>query len=194
MGTTFFIADLHLNHGRKTMTEEHRGVMKFCPKTRPYQTVSEMNEDLIEKINSVVGPDDKLYIVGDFAFGHTQAELNSWFYAFRTRNLYLGLGNHDPETVRAMPWKDVQMGYLLNFGSKNKPRKVHVSHFPYAEGQWEDAHKGSYHVYGHVHGKKVYNVPVRAIDVGVDSIGPVPISFEEIHERFQKIPVVVNHH
>ena len=193
--TDFYHSDWHFNHGNELASEPKSGIMKFCPETRPYSTRKEMNEHLIESINSVVKANDTLRFLGDFAFKSNDAELAYFFNSINCRNKILYIGNHDHEPVRRLPWKKVTYGDRFNMdvgvGAK---QKVHINHHPFVKGRWDAAHHGTYHLFGHVHGEPVYDEPVRAMDVGVDAIGPVPISWEEIHQKLSIIPVVVTHH
>ena len=79
---TFFTSDHHFNH---------KNIISFC--SRPWQTVSEMNEILIKNWNETVSPDDIVYYLGDFAVGSRDeipkllARLNGKIILIR--------GNHD---------------------------------------------------------------------------------------------------
>ena len=57
----FFIADTHFNHAN---------IIKFC--NRPFNDVLEMNEVMIDNWNKTVKWNDKVYHVGDFAFGEAK--------------------------------------------------------------------------------------------------------------------------
>ena len=54
----FLTSDLHLGHAN---------IIKYC--NRPYRDVNEMNEDLINKWNQVIGDTDRVFFLGDFALG-----------------------------------------------------------------------------------------------------------------------------
>lgn len=54
----FFTADLHLYH---------TNIIKHC--NRPFETIEEMNNVLVDNWNKVVGPKDTIYILGDFVWG-----------------------------------------------------------------------------------------------------------------------------
>ena len=56
--TTWFTADTHFGH---------ENIIKHCD--RPFQSANHMDAVLIENLWAKVGPQDKLWIVGDFAFG-----------------------------------------------------------------------------------------------------------------------------
>jgi calcineurin-like phosphoesterase family protein len=158
--------------------------MSFCPTTRPYKTTEEMNKHLIESWNSVVTKEDVVYHLGDFAFTKNPRELNEFFYALNGEK-HLVVGNHDGSAILNLPWKSVSDYKLLMHNNQ----KVVLFHYPIMAGQWDAAHHGSILVHSHVHGAPQYKEPVRAIDVGVDAIGPVPISIDQVVERMNKIPV-----
>ena len=53
----WFTSDTHFGH---------KNILKFCK--RPWDTVEEMVEGLIQNWNRVVGKDDLIFHLGDFAF------------------------------------------------------------------------------------------------------------------------------
>ena len=58
MGKNLYISDLHFGH---------KNILRFD--NRPYNSVEEMEEQLILNWNSVVSKDDTIYILGDFCWG-----------------------------------------------------------------------------------------------------------------------------
>jgi calcineurin-like phosphoesterase family protein len=58
MMETFFTSDTHFNHAN---------IIKYC--SRPFSSVSEMNQEMISRWNAMVGPEDTVYHLGDFAMG-----------------------------------------------------------------------------------------------------------------------------
>jgi calcineurin-like phosphoesterase family protein len=87
--TEFAISDLHLSH---------RNMLKFARKDngealRPFLTLEEADETLIENWNKDVGPNDTVYCLGDFTFG---GKANIAKHARRLNGkIKLALGNHD---------------------------------------------------------------------------------------------------
>lgn len=51
----FYISDLHFGH---------KNAIKFD--NRPFSSVEEMNEILVQRWNKVVHPEDTVYVLGDF--------------------------------------------------------------------------------------------------------------------------------
>ena len=56
MMETFFTCDTHFSHAN---------IVKYC--SRPFSSVSEMNQEMIARWNAVVGAEDTVYHLGDFA-------------------------------------------------------------------------------------------------------------------------------
>jgi calcineurin-like phosphoesterase family protein len=72
--------------------------------------------------------------------------------------------------------------------------KKHVVLFHYPIAEWDRAHHGGYHLYGHVHGN--LQLEGRAMDVGIDTrpTGDMkPWSWEEIDEILSKKEIIKHH-
>lgn len=80
---TWFTSDLHLGHQR---------IIELC--NRPYSSVEEMDEALIENINAVVSSRDRLVILGDICMGKLEFSLPKLGW-IRAAELVLLPGNHD---------------------------------------------------------------------------------------------------
>lgn len=116
MGKIFFTSDLHFSH---------KNVIKYCQ--RPFEGIAEMERILIENWNSVVGPQDTVYVLGDVFFcGKQRAE-----DIIKKLNGYkiLVKGNHD--------WPTEKMK-TVGFNEAHKQLKVellghHIKlcHFPF---------------------------------------------------------------
>ena len=61
----FFTSDTHFNH---------TNIIRFC--NRPFKDVIHMNETIIANWNSVVGPDDIIFHLGDFCLGGSAEWIN----------------------------------------------------------------------------------------------------------------------
>ena len=77
----FFTSDTHWGHVN---------IIRFC--SRPFISVEEMNDVLIQNWNNVVPKDGIIFHLGDFAFGGSQL----WNDVLSKLNghIYLILGNH----------------------------------------------------------------------------------------------------
>jgi calcineurin-like phosphoesterase family protein len=94
----FFTSDTHFGH-----TNICRGVSKWDltrpGKTRDFKTLEEMNQAIVDGINSVVGQDDYLVHLGDWSFGGID---NIWNLRKQIlcKNIILVFGNHDHHIAR----------------------------------------------------------------------------------------------
>lgn len=79
----FFCSDTHFGH---------RNVIKYC--NRPWETVAEMDEAIIEQWNSQVKPGDTVYHLGDVGIGKGMS-LKKDIIQRLNGNKNLVLGNHD---------------------------------------------------------------------------------------------------
>ena len=136
MGKNFYIADMHMSHGN---------VIKFD--NRPYNTVEEMNTALINNWNSVVSPEDTVYILGDFCWGKEDA----WIEILKLLkgNKCLIRGNHDIKSMskqlRSL-FQDVKDYKEIT----DNGRHVIMCHYPMPFYK-ADYNPDCYMLYGHVH-------------------------------------------
>ena len=161
-------SDLHFGHAN---------IMKFCPETRKFADVEDMNQSMIREWNAKVSPEDKVYILGDFAFLPTNkavAILNQL-----NGEKILIEGNHDRKLLKdpvfRRCFKEIHV-YLDTVRYNKQP--VIMFHYPIAE--WDRMHHGAIHLFGHVHGGVSGLEAYRARDVGMDATGNVVTLLEDI--------------
>lgn len=171
MVLNYYISDLHFGHAN---------IIRLC--NRPYNTVQEMDEDLINKWNSVITDDDDVYILGDLIFRADDPE--KYLKALKGR-LHIIRGNHDkflnnPGYRRYFESID-QYKELVDNG-----KRVVLFHFPIAE--WNGYYGGAIHLYGHIHNSR--NKTSQTMDniencynVGADVLDFVPRTLAELIER-----------
>jgi calcineurin-like phosphoesterase family protein len=136
-----------------------------------------MNKELIRRHNSVVQPGDRVYHLGDFAWGNQHRQ----FVKALNGQHYLIRGNHEGKVSddAGFIWvKDV-------FQLKIEGTLIWLSH--YAHRVWPQSHYGAYALHGHSHGK----LPGlgRSLDVGVDCWDYYPVSLDEVKSQLEQIPV-----
>lgn len=150
-----------------------------------------MNDTLISNINRVVGEDDTLYHLGDFAFAHKDVyyrKCREYRDRIKCRNIVLIWGNHDHRTIRDL----FNETYDLYETQVNNQRIV-LCH--YAMATWNKSHRGNWHLYGHSHADaepwlNQHCPGRRSVDVGVDNAYKLlgefrPFSFDELVAFFQ---------
>lgn len=171
-----FASDLHLRH---------KHILNFCRKTRRGFDSDEMTELLIATWNQSVKPDDLVYITGDMSFGsqeQTVADMN------RMNGVWiLTLGNHDKEGVmhKSRRFKEINRYMEIRINQQ----KVVLFHYPIVE--WNGMQKGSYHLFGHVHGN--YKGLGRSMDIGIDARPDnlmIPWTWREIDSKLKNVPVL----
>ena len=169
--TIYFTADTHFAHAAILKHQPAR--LQWC------QDIDSMDNAIINKINEVVGRNDELWHLGDFAWkasrcGHYRARLN-------VRKLHVLQGNHDSSSLR---------NFCSTFDTilcrKFDGQFIHLCHYPMAS--WAHLHYGGWHLYGHTHGTMEETLNTlwpgrKSLDVGWDVHGR-PISFEEIRGKF----------
>ncbi len=135
--------------------------------TRDFNTIEQMNEVIVNNINSVVGQDDVLIHLGDWSFGGFEN-----IKVFRDRivckEIHLILGNHDEHIEKNRDNIQELFSSVNHYTRLTYKFKTFVlCHFPIAS--WDGLNKGHIHLHGHVHlptnlrfgkGKKM--------DVGID--------------------------
>lgn len=133
----YYVADLHLGHFNAMNRFDHR----------PFKTLDEMDEQIIKNINKVVSPQDELYLVGDISW-YSPDKTAELIRKINCKNRFLITGNHDRWAKDSTCKKLFQGIYDLK-RVDDKGRIVILCHFPIAV--WDQSHRGSYHLYGHVH-------------------------------------------
>ena len=123
MPKTFFTSDTHFNHAN---------VIKYC--ARPFASLEAMNREMITRWNAVVGPEDTVYHLGDFAMGKS-SEWPGFLRQLNGARKILIRGNHDgsrrqmleggfTEVHEKLEWD----GWLLQHHPINTPRKLLCGH------------------------------------------------------------------
>ncbi len=168
----YFTADTHFYHAN---------IIKYC--NRPFQNVEEMNEKLIENWNKIISPKDVVYVIGDFVFGHAEKQATRIIELVRSLkgNILLIKGSHDkldhfdPSTLGkdASRFKIFQ-DRIVTISYENQ--EIVLCH--YAMRVWPKSHFGTWHLFGHSHGK--LEGLGKSFDVGVDCWNFKPLSFPEI--------------
>jgi len=177
---TFLIADTHFGHNNIVNFLREDG-----SKLRPWDSIKEHDEALIENWNSVVKPCDKVYHLGDVGFKSATHLINLVSSLNGTKILIKG--NHDNLKLSqyAKVFKDVRASHQLD--------GIVLSHIPLHQStlyRW----KGQIH--GHTHDGVILRyiewedieVPdEKYFNVSCERINYTPIDFEEVTAHFKKL-------
>lgn len=145
LGRLYFSSDWHLGHER---------IIPLCG--RPFGSVEEMNETIIENVNATVSARDTLVLLGDTAMGKLDETLQL-LRQVRAKRIWILPGNHDrfslgyrhsgsTETQRIkrglwrVQYESQRHGLRVEpdqvpsaWTAKVRGRPVALSHYPYAE-------------------------------------------------------------
>jgi len=147
-----FVADLH--HG-------HPKIVDIC--NRP-TTREEHDEWLLKEVfNKYVQRKDEVYILGDVSLTKRR-DAEKWV-ARLNGNKHLILGNHDKSVSHLGNWSEITQ--IKDFTFSRFGINIHIvcCHYPLAS--WNRKIHGSWHLYGHVHGR--FEASGLSYDVGIDN-------------------------
>lgn len=176
----YFIADMHIGHS---------SIIKLC--NRPFSSIEEMNEKLIENWNKKVHKNDTVYILGDMFYCKKNESIDYGIVLDRLKgNKVLIVGNHDESWLtNELKNKFTIVSPLLNTYLNQKP--VTLCHYPLLE--WKGSHKiGSkklgFQIFGHIHNKVKPEYEFlfsrdNCLNAGVDINNFEPVTFEELIEN-----------
>ena len=156
---TFFTSDTHFGDHRTLNIHK-----------RPFGSVAEMDSALVAGWNSIVGDEDEVWHLGDFA--RKLADVPTLLGALNGRK-HLLRGNNDPLGIEQVPgWASVRDYHEMELGG----RRLVLCHYPFRS--WNGQHRGVIDLHGHSHGK-LKPLP-RQHDVGVDARGFRPVMLDQI--------------
>lgn len=162
--STFITADSHFGHVN---------IIKLC--NRPFSSVDEMNQVLVERWNDVVGDGDTVYHIGDFFW--TEKAAKSVLPQLKGQ-IKLILGNHDRNWRRV--YERVKFSNLEVLKDQilelKTPIRAVLCHYPLLS--WNGAYYKVPHFHGHVH----VSLPSEGLrhNVSVEQTNYYPVNIEEI--------------
>lgn len=162
---TFFIADTHFFHAN---------IIEY--ENRPFKSVEEMNAFMIKSWNKVITNNDRVFLLGDFAFGNKQKQKD----IAQKLNGYkiLITGNHDQYSI----------GHYEDIGF------AEVYRYPILlEEFWMLSHQPLYinknmpyaNIFGHVHSNPIYSdysEQSMCVSVEREHINYTPIRFDKVKQ------------
>lgn len=160
--TVYFTSDTHFG--------DHRTLNIY---KRPFASVAEMDAHMIAEWNRVVGSEDEVWHLGDFA--RKLGDVPPLLERLNGRK-HLLLGNNDPPPIAELPgWESVCDYREMELDE----RKLVLCH--YAFRSWNGQHRGAINLHGHSHGRM--KPLLRQFDVGVDPRGFRPVTLDQLLAR-----------
>lgn len=156
---TFLIADLHLGHAN---------IIRYC--RRPFPDVATMDRVLIRNWNFRVRHSDRVFFLGDLAYGRGARPAEEYLADLTGRVRFIR-GNHDPE-IPGMTGSEVIESNGLRWFLVHDPSGA-PQNFP------------GWVIHGHHHNNQTREYPFldmekRRVNVSSELIGYVPLSLDEL--------------
>lgn len=171
----FFTADHHFGH---------ENIIKFSE--RPFESLDQMNEELIKRWNEKVEPGDTVYHLGDMSLG--KPDFTKEILDRLHGNIHLIKGNHEGAALtypkRFASIRDYHELRIDESDQSNGKQKIILFH--YAMRTWNGSHRGVWQLYGHSHGTLPDDEMALSFDVGVDCHNFYPVSYEEVKEIMKR--------
>ena len=159
--TTYFTSDTHFGDPRVLRIDR-----------RPFPDLATHDAALVENWNAVVGPDDTVWHLGDFALGPPPERVQALLSGLNGRK-HLIVGNNDgPSTLAAQGWLSTAHYAEIDVDGQ------HLVLCHYAFRTWNRMGRGVVNLHGHSHGK--LKPATRQYDVGVDAWEFRPVTLETI--------------
>jgi calcineurin-like phosphoesterase family protein len=167
-----------INSGRKVWIWSdhhfyHKNVIKYS--NRPYKDVEDMNQQLIDTYNEIVGEDDICIFAGDVTFKSTTLFREEILPKLNKGYKILVIGNHDfdKKKVRNLGFDENLL--VLEFDYKGQ--KIVVSHIPFCADGIDFIN-----VHGHIH---QYEPEFEhQINISVEATNYKPVCLKELLDKF----------
>lgn len=175
----WFTSDLHF---------WHKNVCKYC--NRPFESIEEMNQSIVDNWNSVIKEYDDVFVLGDLGFCGIE-KLESLISQLNGR-IHLIQGNHDSDKIvrgliaRGLIEDVHSLQHIVVTGDEECPEQdLTLCHFPMID--WYNKERGAWMIHGHQHqAPETPSCSVAHWDVGVDKNGWFPINFEQLKINITK--------
>ena len=148
----YYISDLHLNH---------ENAINFD--NRPFNSLAEMHQTIENRWNETVTNEDYVYILGDIIWIKNE-DVISLLARLRGHKILIQ-GNHDHRALQDLrvrnQFEEIKLYDEIRDVVNGKQVDVILSHYPIF--MWNKQHKGSYHLYGHVHNSREHQYYVDTL-------------------------------
>ena len=168
----YFTSDLHFCHDKD-----------FVWQARGFESIDEMNAEIVRRWNEVVYPDDDVYVLGDLMLGNNEEGIKL-IKALKGK-LHIVRGNHDTDVrmqLYSQCWNVVEIteGQYLKVNGQN----FYLCHYPTMTSNLEKTANLKGHIinlFGHTHQKTNFYQGIPFMyHVGLDSHNCKPVSLEEV--------------
>lgn len=177
MTDIWLTSDLHLCHDKDFL---------YAP--RGFDNIQDMNETIVQNWNSVVKPEDEVYLLGDVMLD----DIDKGLEILKSLNgkIHIICGNHDTPAKR-QKYAECDNVVEVSLAAELKYKKYHffLTHYPCFTGniQKESFKKTTCNLYGHTHQTTNFydDIPFM-YHVGLDSHNLIPVNIKDIIEEMKE--------
>lgn len=172
----YLTSDTHFNHDRE-----------FIWGPRGFKNISIANYTLIRNWNSTVGPNDDVYMLGDFFLGKDIDFVKETLNKLNGR-IHLIIGNHDtPAKLKIYTESDKVVEIVYATQIEYKGRTFYLSHYPTLTADLNsNPDRCVFGLFGHTHSKnKFFEDRPYMYNVAVDAHDNKPVSIEQVYNDIQ---------
>ena len=172
----WFISDTHFNHDRE-----------FIWGPRGFKNINESNKTIIDNWNKTIGPNDDVYMLGDFFLGKDIDFVKETLKILHGK-IHLIIGNHDtPAKIRLYEAAKNIVEITWATQIEYKDRLFYLSHYPTLTADLNsNPNRCVFGVFGHTHSKaKFYEDRPYMYNVACDAHNNTPVSIDEVYNDIQ---------
>lgn len=175
MSRIFMTSDLHFGHDRG-----------FLYEPRGFENIEDHDETVIQNWNSIVEPEDEVYILGDLMLNNNEHGIEC--IKRLNGHLHIIYGNHDTDARKTLY---ESLGFEIHRWAeviKYRKYNFYLSHFPTMTGnlEAESLHQCLINLYGHTHQQfNFYQDIPFMYHVGLDSHNNYPVLLDDIIEEIK---------
>lgn len=140
---TYFISDIHFGHSNSLAFDN-----------KPFATIEEYDNCVIENWNKVIKPEDEVWILGDLSWHGIEKTIEILNELNGIKNLCVG--NHDSRFIKDNKFKSQFKEIVPYKELKIDGSNIVLCHYPIP--CYKNHYYGWYHLYGHVHLSFEYNM------------------------------------
>ena len=172
----YYTSDLHFFHFN---------ILRIC--NRPFSSLEEMHEALINNWNKKVRPEDTVYILGDLSY--KCQDITDLYKILKRLNGHkiLVQGNHDHKWLKIFkntyPKEIKEIFEEITFYKEILDGSKQVALFHYPIEDYNHQYHGGYHLFGHIHNSGGVKKLEKRFNVGVDVNDFTPMTLDELIER-----------
>lgn len=177
----FVTSDLHFGHNKP-----------FLYEPRGFSSIEEHDKEVIKRWNSIITPEDNVYILGDLMLGDNEYGMEC--LRELTGFKHIITGNHDTVNRVLMYHDDIFVSEIAYATVIKKGKwSFYLSHYPTKVGNYDDeeTHRKFYSLCGHTHTKDKWLdfKECKSYHVELDAHNCYPVLLDDIIKDIKNYPL-----